>query len=119
MDLPATVAPFILRGVSLIGVDSVMCHLEPRPGGSPVTPQIACIGLSLHALVDQSGGPIGVAKFFAISPAEGAETIAYLASSSDVATTTGQYFYKCLPTTPCRRHTTTDLLGCCGSVARY
>ena len=30
MDLPATVAPFILRGVSLIGVDSVMCHLERR-----------------------------------------------------------------------------------------
>jgi acrylyl-CoA reductase (NADPH) len=30
MDLPATVAPFILRAVSLIGVDSVMCPLEPR-----------------------------------------------------------------------------------------
>jgi acrylyl-CoA reductase (NADPH) len=30
MDLPATVARFILRGVSLIGVDSVMCHLERR-----------------------------------------------------------------------------------------
>jgi acrylyl-CoA reductase (NADPH) len=28
MDLPASVAPFILRGVSLLGVDSVMC---PRP----------------------------------------------------------------------------------------
>ena len=28
MDFPATVAPFILRGVSLIGIDSVMC---PRP----------------------------------------------------------------------------------------
>ncbi len=28
MDLPATVAPFILRGVTLAGVDSVMC---PRP----------------------------------------------------------------------------------------
>ncbi|HEV7255965.1 MAG TPA: MDR family oxidoreductase [Mesorhizobium sp.] len=28
MDLPATVAPFILRGVSLLGIDSVMC---PRP----------------------------------------------------------------------------------------
>jgi acrylyl-CoA reductase (NADPH) len=25
MDLPATVAPFILRGVSLLGIDSVMC----------------------------------------------------------------------------------------------
>lgn len=30
MDLPATVAPFILRGVSLIGVDSVMCPLAER-----------------------------------------------------------------------------------------
>jgi hypothetical protein len=41
-----------------------------------------------------------LAKFFAISPAEGVETIVYLASSPDVATTTGQYFYECLPTTP-------------------
>jgi acrylyl-CoA reductase (NADPH) len=30
MDLPATVAPFILRAVSLIGIDSVMCPLERR-----------------------------------------------------------------------------------------
>jgi len=30
MDLPATVAPFILRGVSLIGIDSVMCPLPLR-----------------------------------------------------------------------------------------
>jgi acrylyl-CoA reductase (NADPH) len=30
MDLPATVAPFILRGVSLLGIDSVMCPLERR-----------------------------------------------------------------------------------------
>ena len=28
MDFPATVAPFILRGVTLVGIDSVMC---PRP----------------------------------------------------------------------------------------
>ncbi|MCQ9156115.1 acrylyl-CoA reductase (NADPH) [Acidomonas methanolica] len=28
MDLPASVAPFILRGVSLLGIDSVMC---PKP----------------------------------------------------------------------------------------
>jgi acrylyl-CoA reductase (NADPH) len=27
MDLPTTVAPFILRGVSLLGIDSVMCPL--------------------------------------------------------------------------------------------
>jgi len=30
MDFPATVAPFILRGVSLIGIDSVMCPKEKR-----------------------------------------------------------------------------------------
>jgi acrylyl-CoA reductase (NADPH) len=30
MDLPATVAPFILRGVSLLGIDSVMCPLVVR-----------------------------------------------------------------------------------------
>lgn len=30
MDLPASVAPFILRGVSLLGVDSVMCPMDRR-----------------------------------------------------------------------------------------
>jgi acrylyl-CoA reductase (NADPH) len=30
MDLPTTVAPFILRGVSLVGIDSVMCPLGLR-----------------------------------------------------------------------------------------
>ena len=30
MDLPTTVAPFILRGVSLLGIDSVMCPLPLR-----------------------------------------------------------------------------------------
>jgi acrylyl-CoA reductase (NADPH) len=30
MDLPATVAPFILRGVTLAGVDSVYAPLERR-----------------------------------------------------------------------------------------
>jgi acrylyl-CoA reductase (NADPH) len=30
MDLPSSVAPFILRGVCLLGIDSVMCPLAPR-----------------------------------------------------------------------------------------
>jgi acrylyl-CoA reductase (NADPH) len=30
MDLPASVAPFILRGVSLLGIESVMCPIELR-----------------------------------------------------------------------------------------
>ncbi|HET7123002.1 MAG TPA: MDR family oxidoreductase [Bradyrhizobium sp.] len=30
MDLPTSVAPFILRGVCLLGIDSVMCPIEER-----------------------------------------------------------------------------------------
>ena len=30
MDLPSSVAPFILRGVSLLGINSVMCPIELR-----------------------------------------------------------------------------------------
>ena len=30
MDLPATVLPFILRGVSLVGIDSVMAPMDKR-----------------------------------------------------------------------------------------
>jgi acrylyl-CoA reductase (NADPH) len=30
MDLPSSVAPFILRGVCLLGIDSVMCPIEAR-----------------------------------------------------------------------------------------
>lgn len=29
-DLPATVIPFLLRGVNLLGIDSVMCPREER-----------------------------------------------------------------------------------------
>jgi NAD(P)-dependent dehydrogenase (short-subunit alcohol dehydrogenase family) len=39
-------------------------------------------------------------KTFAISPEKGAETIVYLASSDEVAKTTGLYFYKCKPVKP-------------------
>ena len=53
---------------------------------------------------DQSGGMISnlvrLAKFFAISPEEGAKTIVYLASSPEIAGITGQYFYKCRATQP-------------------
>jgi acrylyl-CoA reductase (NADPH) len=30
MDLPGSVAPFILRGVSLLGIDSVQCSPQQR-----------------------------------------------------------------------------------------
>jgi NAD(P)-dependent dehydrogenase (short-subunit alcohol dehydrogenase family) len=39
-------------------------------------------------------------KIFAITPEKGAETIVYLASSDDVAKTTGLYYYQCKPVEP-------------------
>jgi NAD(P)-dependent dehydrogenase (short-subunit alcohol dehydrogenase family) len=55
---------------------------------------------------DQAGGLISfalrVAKRFALSPEEGAETLVYLATSPEVAVETGKYFYKCRPLAPSR-----------------
>lgn len=53
---------------------------------------------------DEAGGWMGrtidMMKIFAISEEKGAQTIVYLASSGDVAQTTGLYFYKCKPVAP-------------------
>jgi NAD(P)-dependent dehydrogenase (short-subunit alcohol dehydrogenase family) len=53
---------------------------------------------------DESGGAmariIGLMKIFAITPEKGAETIIYLASSDEVAKTSGLYFYKSKPMEP-------------------
>jgi NAD(P)-dependent dehydrogenase (short-subunit alcohol dehydrogenase family) len=43
---------------------------------------------------------LAIAKRFALSPENGAETIVYLASSPEVATVTGGYFYQCRPANP-------------------
>ena len=43
-----------------------------------------------------------VFKLGAISPENGAKTIIYLASSAEVSGVTGQYFYKCKPSTPAK-----------------
>jgi NAD(P)-dependent dehydrogenase (short-subunit alcohol dehydrogenase family) len=40
-------------------------------------------------------GLFRVAKYFAITPEQGAETIVFLASSPEVANISGEYFYKC------------------------
>jgi NAD(P)-dependent dehydrogenase (short-subunit alcohol dehydrogenase family) len=72
--------------------------------GTDVTANCLHPGFVATRFADESGGLISrfawLAKFFAISPAEGAQTIIYLASSPEVANVTGQYFYKCRPTTP-------------------
>jgi NAD(P)-dependent dehydrogenase (short-subunit alcohol dehydrogenase family) len=59
----------------------------------------------VNTRIGEGGKGFGAAVFrfmkhFAISPEKGAETIVYLASSPDVAKTSGLYFYKCKPVEP-------------------
>ena len=79
-------------------------ELARRLQGTGVTANCLHPGFVATHFGDQSGGLISrliwLAKFFAISPAMGAETIIYLASSPDVAEATGQYFYKSVPIRP-------------------
>ena len=54
MDLPATVAPFILRGVTLVGIDSVMCpHAERHEAWQRLASELE-LG-KLHAMVQEIG----------------------------------------------------------------
>jgi len=79
-------------------------ELARRLHGTGVTVNCLHPGFVATRFADESGGLIShlawLAKFFAISPAEGAQTIIYLASSPEVANVTGKYFYKCRPTNP-------------------
>jgi NAD(P)-dependent dehydrogenase (short-subunit alcohol dehydrogenase family) len=78
--------------------------LARRLAGTGVTVNSLHPGFVKTRFGDESGGGmarvIGLMKFFAISVEKGAETIIYLASSADVAKTTGLYFYKCKPVEP-------------------
>ena len=73
-------------------------ELARRLHGTGVTANCLHPGFVATRFGDQSGGLVSplvwLAKFFAISPDKGAETIVHLASSPAVADTTGQYFYK-------------------------
>jgi NAD(P)-dependent dehydrogenase (short-subunit alcohol dehydrogenase family) len=79
-------------------------ELARRLHGTGVTANCLHPGFVATRFADESGGLVSrlawLAKFFAISPAEGAQTLIYLASSPEVANVTGKYFYKCLPTPP-------------------
>jgi NAD(P)-dependent dehydrogenase (short-subunit alcohol dehydrogenase family) len=80
------------------------CELARRLHGTDVTANCLHPGFVATHFGDQSGAlmsrVIWLAKFFAISPAKGAQTIVYLASSPDVAKTTGLYFYESAPVIP-------------------
>ena len=78
--------------------------LAKRLAGSWVTTNSLHPGFVNTRFADESGGwtgrAFGLLKMFAISPEKGAETIIYLASSADVAKTSGLYFYKCKAVQP-------------------
>jgi NAD(P)-dependent dehydrogenase (short-subunit alcohol dehydrogenase family) len=79
-------------------------ELARRLAGTGVTANSLHPGFVATRFGDQSGGLISlgfrIAKRFALSPREGAETLVYLASSPDVVSVTGQYFHKCRPVNP-------------------
>jgi NAD(P)-dependent dehydrogenase (short-subunit alcohol dehydrogenase family) len=79
-------------------------ELARRMAGTGVTANCLHPGFVNTRFGDEGHGVAAtlfrLAKKFAISPEQGAETIVYLASSPDVAQITGEYFYKCRPKTP-------------------
>ena len=79
-------------------------ELARRWAGTGITANCLHPGFVATRFGDASGGflssVVRFAKNFAISPEKGAETIVYLASSPEVSTISGEYFYKCRPATP-------------------
>ena len=79
-------------------------ELARRLAGTGVTANCLHPGFVATRFGDQTGGlvsfGIGIAKRFALTPEQGAETIIYLASSPEVANVSGEYFDKCRIATP-------------------
>jgi len=79
-------------------------ELARRWSGKGVTANCLHPGFVATRFGDGSGRwlsrVVRFAKIFAISPEKGAQTIVYLASSPDVGTLSGQYFYQRRPATP-------------------
>jgi len=79
-------------------------ELARRLQGTGVTANCLHPGFVATRFADQSGGLVAplvrIAKLFAISPEQGAKTIVYLASSPQVAQTSGVYFIRSRPAEP-------------------
>jgi NAD(P)-dependent dehydrogenase (short-subunit alcohol dehydrogenase family) len=79
-------------------------ELARRLEGTGVTANCLHPGFVATRFGDQSGGlvqaMIPLAKLFAVTPRQGADTIIYLASSPEVQAMTGLYFYKRKPISP-------------------
>jgi NAD(P)-dependent dehydrogenase (short-subunit alcohol dehydrogenase family) len=81
-------------------------ELARRCAGTGVTANSLHPGFVATRFGDASGGlfsyVVRAAKLFALSPTKGAETLVFLASSPEVATISGGYFYQCRLATPTR-----------------
>lgn len=97
------------RGFTVYGRTKLMNilftrELAKRLSGTGVVANALHPGFVATRFGDESGGltawGVRFAKLFAISPADGAETIVYLASSPQAATASGGYYYKSRPATP-------------------
>jgi NAD(P)-dependent dehydrogenase (short-subunit alcohol dehydrogenase family) len=81
-------------------------ELARRSAGTGVTANSLHPGFVATRFGDQSGGLLSygvrLAKMFAISVEKGAETLVYLASSPEMTTISGGYFYQCQLATPTR-----------------
>jgi NAD(P)-dependent dehydrogenase (short-subunit alcohol dehydrogenase family) len=79
-------------------------ELARRLAGSGVTANCLHPGFVATRFADASGGLTSLmvkgAKKFALTPAEGAKTLIYLASSPEVEGVTGKYFEKCKEALP-------------------
>ena len=79
-------------------------ELARKLAGTGVTANSLHPGFVSTRFGDQTGGligfGIGIAKRFALTPEQGAETLVYLASSPEVNAVTGEYFNKCRPAIP-------------------
>lgn len=79
-------------------------ELARKLAGTGVTANSLHPGFVATRFGDQTGGfigfGVGVAKRFALTPEQGAETLVYLATSPDVSAVTGKYFHKCKSVTP-------------------
>jgi NAD(P)-dependent dehydrogenase (short-subunit alcohol dehydrogenase family) len=88
-------------------------ELARKLEGSGVTANALHPGFVATRFGDEAGGlyswGIRFAKLFAIPPEQGARTIVYLASSPEVARTSGGFFEECRPSLPTREAQSDDV----------
>ncbi|HLH87808.1 MAG TPA: SDR family oxidoreductase [Xanthobacteraceae bacterium] len=99
LQLAKSYSPSRAYGTSKLANILFTRELARRLVGRGVTANSFSPGFVATRFGNQAGGLVGiylrVAKLFAGTQEQGAETLVWLASSPDVAATSGEYFYRC------------------------